>query len=1435
MPHLVDVPDLGTVEFPDDMSEDQINQAIKKHLGEKPTLQIPGSALDIQPPVPPPTKPESGMESGTEFTTALAGGAQEVAAKAGKGLEKAGKAARDVAAAYAFELLGQPELQSAQLGVRPEDVKSAGMIPEPESEKTPIELGIEQFPGVAQIPSKAAYGLIETAPKLAAVAGAQALGVPAPLAAGAVFGLTPEGFSPKDAAIAASMPFLGKYSGEIATAVAKKFGVTSAQALNAVKGASAIAGASAPLVADQEFQIQKLPEEQRKQARIDMWANIAGQSLLGLGEFKAEPGKGPSAVEEGKIPESGQPEYIGTEAQRIQAEPGGGDRPVESGEVPQGQEARQVLLTGAEAAAKETGLTFKPQGPIQEKGLTPEELAQIPKLWEFTDRRVGSPTEGMTIYVPEGASKEQIVSQWKSKQKEVESYQQTYSEIGTGNETKAEAMHGTPSGLPKGVPDNGPNFPIELMTASKRLGTMVRTRATLGPGVLGQYRRNLITQDDAIEVGNLRNQLTVSHEMGHDLDALIFQNNPLGHSQQSLVDRIGAGVTKKELFNELVPVSELMRGPISGSPGHQTYRRRASELIADWFALYAHDPDRARAMAPKWSKGFEKVLAQSPDAEQVIKELHAGNVEPAPPSVAEAPTVQEAGMPGKIPARPKVEPVPRDAQLVVAAEDLVKGQIRRFQSEVQRARVKADTWREDVPDPADRNDVGAFVEGVSNLEIPGDTIDAVRSRMSPAKKQFAKEFTFAMEEQRGKINAYLKDAEQGEYLKFLEDYLPHFYANAKTPAGRAATARFIKDSPSSKQRKIPTLREAVDYGLTPITQDPATLFEISSRINWRVATNRDLLAKLKDMRSAGEPIVMPAGKAPPGWPISDNPLIQRVYARQAGENTLLWKGGAAIHPDAWRAVRQMLDTPTSSELGKAYDAINSLTRANAFAFSLFHDLTLRSASLGAQMSWFNPARGLFRLFERDPNTGELKIFQSTRKVGKELLKDEETVADAAQHGLVFSWTDSDSYQHAARDFLEKAAVNWKDIPVLGKATKLAQGLQAWRQEGLWKNTHDAYKIAAYDDLTSKALQEAPPGTDAKEVKERVASLLNDAFGGQEWQTKFWMSPQVRQKLARFWLAPDWTFSTLRSVPFLSDAASTVRGNLPRIAGREPIPTAKEGLSGDMSRVKFWGAEITALAAATVATQYAIYHAFGDKNKGDKEWVWENEKGQDRRIDVTPIMRRMPWKKPDDPTRYYVNLGKRPEEIMGWVIHPEMNLQSKLARPVVEVFRQITGTEGDFKAEWKRDHESFLESIPERAKAAAGQLVPFTFSGNQFVLSLPMRKGMTKYKAQQAYESAYELVAQPSKLRAIVREQTTNLDKLIDDIGDAAERNGVNAEIVRKRALSITRGKYYDKFFKAMEKEDEKAMEDAANALGRLGATQRGLQESMKRKYETEPQ
>lgn len=156
---------------------------------------------------------------------------------------------------------------------------------------------MEQAPPSLRIPYKVAGSVVETAPQFAAVAGAQAAGVPAPIAAGAVFGSTEEGFDKWNAALGAAIPVVGKYSGSIASGLSQKLGISNDLALRIVNATGNQVGANALLTGAQAKDILALPEEEQARA----WENVitanVGNALIGLAELPGAQTSKAKAVE----------------------------------------------------------------------------------------------------------------------------------------------------------------------------------------------------------------------------------------------------------------------------------------------------------------------------------------------------------------------------------------------------------------------------------------------------------------------------------------------------------------------------------------------------------------------------------------------------------------------------------------------------------------------------------------------------------------------------------------------------------------------------------------------------------------------------------------------------------------------------------------------------------------------------------------------------------------------------------------------------------------------------------------------------------------------------------------------------------------------------------------------------------------------------------
>lgn len=263
----------------DFVPDDQASPAIDFQPDETP-VSAPNrfQAQAVQPP------PESAGQISRSLTSELG---HRIVSGIGKGLRFVGQSLAGGLADVGSDITGQTlrERQDVQSGQAPQPSNIEQVVA---GEQPAYQTQRKVLPTPLRVASAASSGLVESVPQLAAVAGAEAIGIPAPIAAAAVFGTTPEGFDPKQAAIAAALPFVGKYSGEITGAIAKKFGVSSTDAINLWKAAGGVSGAAGYAAVIDESEIQNLPPEQRKDARIDAVAGLIGQSALGpMGvEFK---------------------------------------------------------------------------------------------------------------------------------------------------------------------------------------------------------------------------------------------------------------------------------------------------------------------------------------------------------------------------------------------------------------------------------------------------------------------------------------------------------------------------------------------------------------------------------------------------------------------------------------------------------------------------------------------------------------------------------------------------------------------------------------------------------------------------------------------------------------------------------------------------------------------------------------------------------------------------------------------------------------------------------------------------------------------------------------------------------------------------------------------------------------------------------------------
>ena len=312
--------------------------------------------------------PSASMPAPEHFPEDYALDALDTGARAVGGyLGETGRNLLDVASEQAGEVAGAvrgapPSYEESQreLETTPEQIAANARG---EHIPTPTEETISQEPGLEQVFTRGARSLLQMSPQLAAVAALEAVGVPAPVGAAAVFGSTENGFDAKQAALAAAIPYVGKQTGAIVERLAGKLGISSEAALGLFNKAGGAAGATAFLGTFQAAEIADLPPEKRKAAVIDAVANdVAMLPLSAMGGGEAEGDRLKAEVEgdeKGSSPDTTSP---GNAPPGANAGPGGGletatpgkTRPLATiGEAAGGSlDALQARLSAEEGAAK---------------------------------------------------------------------------------------------------------------------------------------------------------------------------------------------------------------------------------------------------------------------------------------------------------------------------------------------------------------------------------------------------------------------------------------------------------------------------------------------------------------------------------------------------------------------------------------------------------------------------------------------------------------------------------------------------------------------------------------------------------------------------------------------------------------------------------------------------------------------------------------------------------------------------------------------------------------------------------------------------------------------------------------------------------------------------------------------------------------------------
>ena len=656
------------------------------------------------------------------------------------------------------------------------------------------------------------------------------------------------------------------------------------------------------------------------------------------------------------------------------------------------------------------------------------------------------------------------------------------------------------------------DYAVDLFEAARQLGTQARYEK-LRTKLSGVFRK----EEEEIALRSVKSIPSIAHELGHAIDWRMNDN-----SFPSSIRKRFPGTKEKErdLRGELLRVSQIMRPVLNGPDAFSAYRRRHTEIMADFYSMYVLDPELAREYAPTIAQLFEARLRQKPNVAKVIADLMEARRrvpgEPEPDALAEAVRAQIG----------KLRPMKR-LDLVVPEEitdypEKVKWLVTmwsRLQTlKVMEAAKKAQGWQKELTEE-EREDIGAAIEGVGNFRT-GRTYDEIMETMTARQKEIMKQARYVQEVSREEVNKFLTASGQHEAIAFLEDYIFHVYAGPKKRKQEFIT-RWLKRSPSERRRRFLTYEDAMEAGLTPITQDIAYLYKMWSGVNWRMAINRSFIAELKNIRNEdGQPVIQKPKDAPWNWIRVDHPAIRQVYARRGKRGELhLWEGGAMVDPEAWRFLRQVFEQPINHNVMKYIEAFNAYAKKLSLTLSLFHPWALTESVVASIGRPWNLARGLVQFVR----TGKGFKVAKPHLLGLAALEHEEFLRDCIASGLMVDPI-PDVQVSRVQKGLRALEARTRKIFGINYFTQALRRSNEWWDNWLWHRMYTGMKAQTWNEMVLEALNQAPENISEQEIrklKEKLAHLVNDAFGGQEWVTHWWCSPIARQLLHVMFLAPDW--------------------------------------------------------------------------------------------------------------------------------------------------------------------------------------------------------------------------------------------------------------------------------------------------------------------------
>ena len=398
------------------------------------------------------------------------------------------------------------------------------------------------------------------------------------------------------------------------------------------------------------------------------------------------------------------------------------------------------------------------------------------------------------------------------------------------------------------------------------------------------------------------------------------------------------------------------------------------------------------------------------------------------------------------------------------------------------------------------------------------------SGLSPTEKKVAEAY-------KGFTSDFAAAAQNEGLLKDLvENYVTHVVEKKGLPMSKVQETmqavfgvpdkgQFSSSSRFTKARKYKTfadLQKALEgTDLEIKTLDLADITEIYGRAMSRAIENKKLINNLEKFKVGDNPLIMEYGKSPPDYKIVES-------------NQMM---GLAVHPDIAPSLKFVMEHSNPNDVTRGLLALSMAQKRLVTSVSFFHAQNLMNAYAGAM--------GLDALKGKSAIDAALKAF---REGGNGDAID--TLIKGGLKVSVPNEVDVGAIQKvgALLDYGVKKATGIESRVAEKSLGAIEKVQREVFDKVTWDYFHQGMKLAVATREFERLLTKHPE-LPKEEIARQVASYTNDTFGGLDWyrvatETQSalgrkiglnLLNPKGQKTLQILMFAPDWTFSTFRSM------------------------------------------------------------------------------------------------------------------------------------------------------------------------------------------------------------------------------------------------------------------------------------------------------------------